>query len=63
MGSGATDPTAINFYGHQLQLQDLVDAVRENRQPAVEGREARNAVALIRAIYASAERGAPVKVS
>jgi UDP-N-acetyl-2-amino-2-deoxyglucuronate dehydrogenase len=63
MGSGATNPTAINFYGHQLQLQDLVDAVRENRRPAVEGREARNAVALIRAIYASAESGKPVKVS
>jgi UDP-N-acetyl-2-amino-2-deoxyglucuronate dehydrogenase len=46
-----------------LQLQDLVDAVRENRKPAVEGREARNAVALIRAIYDSAESGKPVKVS
>lgn len=63
MGSGASVPDKINFYGHQLQLQDLVDAVRENRRPAVEGREARNAVALIRAIYASADRGAPVKVS
>lgn len=63
MGSGASNPTAINFYGHQLQLQDLVDAVRENRRPAVEGREARNAVALIRALYESAESGKPVKVS
>jgi predicted dehydrogenase len=62
MGSGAANPTAINFYGHQLQLQDLVDAVRENRKPAVEGREARNAVALIRALYESAESGKPVKV-
>ena len=62
MGSGAADPTAINFYGHQLQLQDLVDAVLNNRKPAVEGREARNAVALIRALYASAESGKPVKL-
>ena len=62
MGSGASDPTKISFQGHQMQLQDLVDAVRENRPPAVEGREARNAVALIRALYASAERGAPVKL-
>jgi predicted dehydrogenase len=62
MGSGSSDPTKINFYGHQLQLQDLVDAVREDRHPAVEGREARNAVALIRAVYASAESGAPVKL-
>ena len=63
MGSGASVPDKINFYGHQLQLQDLVDAVRNNTKPAVEGREARNAVALIRAIYASAESGKPVKVT
>jgi UDP-N-acetyl-2-amino-2-deoxyglucuronate dehydrogenase len=62
MGSGSSDPTKINFYGHQLQLQDLVDAIQQNRRPAVEGREARNAVALIRALYQSAETGAPVKV-
>ena len=62
MGSGSSDPTKISFYGHQMQLQDLVDALRENRPPAVEGREARNAVALIRALYASAESGAPVTI-
>ena len=62
MGSGSSDPTKISFYGHQMQLQDLVDALREHRPPAVEGREARNAVALIRALYASAESGAPVKI-
>jgi predicted dehydrogenase len=61
MGSGSSDPTKINFQGHQMQLQDLVDAIHQNRTPAVEGREARNAVALIRALYASAESGVPVK--
>ena len=60
MGSGASAPDKINFHGHQLQLQDLVEALREGRAPAVEGREARHAVALIRALYASAERGTPV---
>lgn len=62
IGGGASDPTSINFYGHQLQLQDLVDAIRANRKPALEGRDARNAVALIRAIYASAESGKPVTI-
>jgi predicted dehydrogenase len=62
MGSGSSDPTKINFQGHQMQLQDLVDAIHQNRTPAVEGREARNAVALIRALYASAESGAVVKL-
>jgi predicted dehydrogenase len=63
LGSGASAPNAISFLGHQLQLQDLVDALREGRAPALDGREGRKAVALIRALYASAEAGAPVKVS
>lgn len=63
LGSGASDPTKISFYGHQLQLQDLVDSIHQNKRPAVEGREARNAVALIRALYASADKGAPVTVA
>ena len=61
--SGSSRPDSISFVGHQMQLQDLVDSIRENRRPAVEGREARNAVALIRALYASADSGAPVKLS
>ena len=63
LGSGASAPNAISFLGHQLQLQDLVDALREGRAPALDGREGRKAVALIRALYASAEAGAPVKVT
>lgn len=62
IGGGASDPTKISFYGHQLQLQDLVDAIREKRKPTLEGRDARNAVALIRALYTSAESGKPVKL-
>ena len=54
-GSGAGAPNAISFSGHQRQIQDLIDAVRENRPPAVDGREGRKAVALVNALYASAE--------
>jgi predicted dehydrogenase len=61
LGSGASDPKAISFEGHRRQIQDLVDALRENRPTAVDGREARKAVALIRALYASAESGAPAR--
>ena len=60
--SGSSRPDSISIVGHQMQLQDLVDSIHENRKPAVEGREARNAVALIRALYASADKGAPVKL-
>lgn len=63
LGSGASDPKAINTEGHRRQLQDLVDALRAHRPPALDGREGRKAVALVHAIYASAESGAPVAVS
>lgn len=62
MQSGAGAPNAITHHGHLRQIQDLIDALRENRPVAIDGHEARKAVALIRALYASAERGVPVKL-
>jgi len=62
LGSAASDPKAISTEGHRRQLQDLVDALRENRAPAIDGREGRKAVAFVNAIYASAESGSPVKL-
>jgi predicted dehydrogenase len=60
MGSGASAPNAISIEGHRRQMQDFVDAIRDNRAPIIDGREARKAVALVRAIYDSAARGAPI---
>ena len=60
LGSGASSPTAISIVGHQRQLQDLVDALRAGRRPALVGEDGRKAVALVQALYASAERGVPV---
>ncbi len=62
LGSGASEPGAISFEGHRRQIQDLIDAVREDRPVAIDGHEARKAVALIRALYASADCRAPVKL-
>jgi UDP-N-acetyl-2-amino-2-deoxyglucuronate dehydrogenase len=62
MRSGASAPGAISFEGHRRQIQDLIDAVHENRPVAIDGHEARKAVALIRGLYASAESGMPVKI-
>jgi UDP-N-acetyl-2-amino-2-deoxyglucuronate dehydrogenase len=62
LGSGASEPGAISVEGHRRQLQDLVDALREGRAPALDGREGRKAVAFVNAIYDSAERGVPVKL-
>lgn len=56
-GAGAADPKAIDFSWHQRNFEDVIAAIREGRQPSVTGQEARRAVALIRAIYESAEKG------
>jgi UDP-N-acetyl-2-amino-2-deoxyglucuronate dehydrogenase len=63
MRSGAGAPNAISFRGHQRQIQNLVDSLQAGTPLAVDGHEARKAVALIRALYASAERGTPVTVA
>lgn len=62
LGSGASAPNAISFIGHQRQLQDLVDALREGRPPALDGDEGRKAVALVRALYESASEGRAVNI-
>ncbi|HWA86823.1 MAG TPA: Gfo/Idh/MocA family oxidoreductase [Opitutus sp.] len=62
LGTGASAPNAISFVGHQRQIQDLVDAVREGRAPACDGHEGRKAVALVRALYESAETGKAVRL-
>jgi predicted dehydrogenase len=60
IGGGASDPLAIDYTGHMLQFEDLARAIQEGGQPAVHGREARKAVALILAIYQSARENRPV---
>ena len=62
LGSGASDPSAITSLGHQAQINDLVQAINENRPPVVDGREARKAIEIIAGIYRSARDGAPVRL-
>jgi len=63
IGGGASDPKAISTEGHRVQMQDMVDAIRENRPPTIPGEEGRKAVQLILAIYKSARTGRKVAVS
>lgn len=56
-GAGAADPKAIDFTWHQRNFEDAIAALDAGRTPSVDGREARRAVALIRAIYDSAAAG------
>jgi predicted dehydrogenase len=63
IGGGASDPKAIGGEGHRLLLADLADAIRTGRPPLINSSEARNAVAIVQAIYRSARTGAAVAVS
>jgi predicted dehydrogenase len=57
---GSSNPAAISHVGHARQLADFVRAIQTNSAPLVDGREGRKAVAVIEAIYQSAETGRTV---
>lgn len=61
-GSGSADPLGISYELHRRQLADLIEAIREDRPPAIAGTEARKAVEIILAIYRSAQTGVPVQL-
>jgi predicted dehydrogenase len=48
----ASDIDTMTYY-HKLQIEDFVNAVKEDRDPVVTGEEARKAVELFTAIYRS----------
>jgi UDP-N-acetyl-2-amino-2-deoxyglucuronate dehydrogenase len=56
-GLGANDPSAINFYQHQRNFEEVVNAIHEGREPTTSAAEARKPVELICAIYESARNG------
>jgi predicted dehydrogenase len=54
----SADPLAgLSEAGHIRQISDLAEAVRNDREPEIPGREARRAVEVIKAIYLSSRRG------
>lgn len=61
--SGAGAPDQISIAGHQQQIENLVHALRDETGLLIDGGQARNAVALVRALYESAERGVPVSLA
>jgi UDP-N-acetyl-2-amino-2-deoxyglucuronate dehydrogenase len=58
--AGASDPRGITHIGHRDQLVDFLEAIDQGRNPAVDGREGRKSVEIIRAIYKSAAAGTQV---
>ena len=60
----AAGASSAQIFGssHQRQIQDVVNAILEGRQPKVTGRDARHPLAIILAVYESARLHQPVKV-
>ena len=50
------DPWAFPQTRHRVQLQDMVDAIREDRDPILSGEEARKSLAITMAIYESSKQ-------
>jgi len=61
-GSGASDPMAIDFKLHQGQIEDMVNAIRNNSKPVVTGQDAKRSLALILGIYRSSQENKKVNL-
>jgi predicted dehydrogenase len=61
-GKAITSPTDIGMEGHRRLITDMVEAIREDREPLIPGKEARKALEIILAIYKSAKAGKPIKL-
>ncbi|WP_257350247.1 Gfo/Idh/MocA family protein [Pseudalkalibacillus decolorationis] len=48
--------------GHQCIIEDMIEAVSNNREPIVTGEDGKNALALVIGLYESAETNRPVKL-
>ena len=63
LGSGASDPLAsLKAEGHRRQIEDFTKAIKQGREPTIDGREGRNAVELIETIYKSANTGRAITI-
>lgn len=47
---------------HAYQLREIIDAIRNDREPAVTGEDGRRVVAVIQGVYESGRTGRPVKL-
>ncbi len=60
---GASDPAQFTVQAHRLEIEDMMQAVRENQSPKVTGEEGRKPLALILGMYESARTGRPTVIS
>ncbi len=55
------DPDSVYGYGHIPLYKDMIEAVRDGREPLVNGEEGRKGMQIILAAYKSQKTGQPVK--
>ena len=60
-GGGASDPSAIDHAAHTHQFNDVINAIKTGKNPAIDGHEGRRSVEIILAIYKAAETGNSIK--
>lgn len=60
--SQESDPPSVYGFGHRELIADMIEAVRENRLPAIPGEEGRKALEIILAIYKCQATGQPVSL-
>ena len=59
-GGAASSPVVADASAHQRVIEDFIRAIETGGPPCCDGREARQSVALIEAIYRSSRTGQPV---
>ncbi|HLV34579.1 MAG TPA: Gfo/Idh/MocA family oxidoreductase, partial [Spirillospora sp.] len=60
LSANQTDPLSVYGTSHPHVFSDFVAAVRDGREPFVNGEEGRRALAVVLAVYESARTGQPV---
>ncbi|CAG7618864.1 Gfo/Idh/MocA family protein [Paenibacillus allorhizosphaerae] len=60
--SASSDPRNISSNGHFILVDDMIQAIMDDRDPMVTGEEARKAVSVILAIYESAREGKEIVI-
>ena len=58
-----SNPAAIGVASHAVQIADLLAAIEEGREPAVNGEAGRDALEIVCAVYESARTGRPVRLT
>ena len=56
----ASDPKAFGVEGHVLQISDMVQAIKNDRETLIGPREGKKPIEIIMAVYESSRSGTPV---